>query len=493
MPAYVGDRATPSFDLFSNELNDTRGRRIARGNKDTIDWFVGPDGQEIARVDFNGASEKYEIFHYDGRRASRIYLETDVKTVPISLVGLTAEGDGLYFIDTANQGDGFDTLFKLNFDGTITETDIGRSDAEIDRVYLDDNRVLRGLRYFGPLPSYRFFDADLQNTFDKMMAARPGAMISILTWSDDHSKILIRLFDGSSVDRFAIWDAETETIGMLTSSRSDIAPENIGGVYAINYTARDGLNIPAIVTLPPGHDFDSKDLPAIVLPHGGPASYDSIDFDWQAQYFAAMGYVVLQPNFRGSTGFGADYQAAGNGEWGLAMQDDITDGAEGLIGMGLIDRERICIVGGSYGGYAALAGGAFTPDLYRCIVSVAGVSDLDEMLDQVRRESSRRTGRTNYWVRSISDGDRSEDRLDTVSPSKHADAFTAPVLLIHGRDDTVVPIRQSEIMSRALQRANKNVEFIKLNGENHWLSSSETRLATLQAIDRFLREHNPAN
>ncbi|MEL6567961.1 MAG: alpha/beta fold hydrolase [Pseudomonadota bacterium] len=491
MPAYVGDTNVPDFDLFSNGLDRSRGVRIARGTRDTIDWFVGPDGQEIAREDFNARSEKYAVISYANGERRTIYEEDGVSRVPISVMGLTEGADALYFIDAASDGEAFETLFKLSFDGEITETDFGKPNAEIDLVFLDDNRVVRGLKYSGFLPSYRFFDAQLQANADQLLAEFPDAMVSILSWSDDQSRILFRVFDGTHVDRYGVW-SENGDLSLLASRRRGIAPEDVGRVSAINYAARDGMNIPALITLPADVGADLQDLPAIVLPHGGPASYDRIDFDWLAQYFAAKGYLVFQPNFRGSTGFGGAHRSAGNGEWGRAMQDDITDGVQLLIDEDLIDPKRICIVGASYGGYAALAGGAFTPDLYRCVVSIAGVADVKEMIDQVDRESSSRTGRTKYWQRSISDGDTSRARLESVSPSKHADAFQAPVLLIHGRDDTVVPIRQSEIMNRALRRADKDVELIKLRGEDHWLSTSETRIATLEAIDAFLDEHNPA-
>ena len=208
-----------------------------------------------------------------------------------------------------------------------------------------------------------------------------------------------------------------------------------------------------------------------------------------AQYFANRGYLVLQPNFRGSSGYGIDFVNAGNGEWGGKMQDDVTDGVNMLISEGLADPDRVCIVGASYGGYSALAGGAFTPDLYKCVVAIAPVSDLAMMMSDTRERIGRNHWVVDYWEERMADGDARTRKLNAISPAVYASAFKAPVLLIHGEDDTVVPMRQSVRMHNALNRANHPVKLIRLKGEDHWLSESATRLATLQAVSEFVDEH----
>ena len=226
------------------------------------------------------------------------------------------------------------------------------------------------------------------------------------------------------------------------------------------------------------------------MPHGGPEAHDSVRFDWMAQYFASRGYVVLQPNFRGSDGFGAKYKLAGRGEWGRRiMQHDVTDAINSMIKTGWADKDRVCIVGASYGGYAALAGGAFTPDLYRCVAAIAPVADLPTMIYDERRESGSDSWVVTYWKRLIGDPRSERDKLKSISPSEHAAEFTAPVLLIHGNDDIVVPMHQSVIMERALKKAGKPVEFVRLKGGDHWLSTSETRLETLERLATFVDRH----
>jgi dipeptidyl aminopeptidase/acylaminoacyl peptidase len=232
----------------------------------------------------------------------------------------------------------------------------------------------------------------------------------------------------------------------------------------------------------------------VVLAHGGPAARDTMGFDWWAQAIASRGYAVLQANFRGSTGYGEAFMEAGYGEWGRKMQTDLSDGVRWLASEGLIDPSRVCIVGASYGGYAALAGPTLDTGVYRCAVSVNGVSDLRRMVEVEARAGVNRNNETvRYWNRFMGAerlGDRS---LDERSPSRLAAQADAPILLIHGRDDTVVPLEQSRLMAQALRRADKPVEFIELEGEDHWLSRSDTRLRMLTETMRFLQAHNPAN
>ena len=280
--------------------------------------------------------------------------------------------------------------------------------------------------------------------------------------------------------------------GCLRPSQINIPTNAMAVMMDIKYQARDDLQIQAILSAPPNFDAESSDpLPAIILPHGGPASYDRFDFDWMAQYFANRGYMVLQPNFRGSEGFGQAFEDAGRGEWGGKMQDDISDGLNALVSSKLVDPERVCIVGSSYGGYAALAGAVFTPKLYKCVIAIAPVSDLNRMLRDEKRDHGRHHWVLSYWENAMADGDARQNKLRSISPVRFAEDVTAPVLLLHGDDDTIVPLSQSTMMKSALERAGKQVELVKLKGEDHWLSVADTRMQTLREMDRFISEHLP--
>jgi dipeptidyl aminopeptidase/acylaminoacyl peptidase len=251
-----------------------------------------------------------------------------------------------------------------------------------------------------------------------------------------------------------------------------------------DYTTSDGLLVPGYLTVPAGASRQS--MPLIVLPHGGPWARDDQTFDWWPFFYAARGYLVYQPNFRGSDGYGLDFRAAGDGEWGRRMQDDITEGVKKLIADGIADPSRICIVGGSYGGYAALAGATMTPDLYACSVSVNGVADLAAMIGRSARWSEEAE---DYWDRRIGSRFRDREAIDQASPAKIADRAGAPILLIHGKDDTVVPISQSILMRDALKAAGKPFEYVELDGEDHWLSSGKMRTEMLARSIEFIDRH----
>lgn len=205
---------------------------------------------------------------------------------------------------------------------------------------------------------------------------------------------------------------------------------------------------------------------------------------------ASQGYAVLQPNYRGSD-VNEHLLEAGFAQWGRKMQTDLSDGVSYLAKQGIVDPTKVCIVGGSYGGYAALAGVTLQPTVYRCAVSVAGISDLARLLRWENRGGVEDRYATRYWDRFWGVSGDSDPALDAISPIKHVAAVRAPVLLIHGRDDTVVPYEQSQIMFDALRSENKDVELVTLQKEDHWLSSSDTRLQMLQTTVAFLRAHNP--
>jgi dipeptidyl aminopeptidase/acylaminoacyl peptidase len=225
-----------------------------------------------------------------------------------------------------------------------------------------------------------------------------------------------------------------------------------------------------------------------VLPHGGPHARDYLTFDWLPQFLASRGYAVLQPQFRGSTGFGDAFREAGYRQWGGLMQDDITDGVRAMIDRGVADVHRICIVGASYGGYAALAGAAFTPDLYSCAVSISGVTDLPALMrESVPIYGGVLSTSLSEWKAHI--GAPNDASLAAKSPINSVKSFKIPVLIVYGTGDAVVPNEQSERMARALKSAGKDVTVSVLQGEDHWLSRTETRVQVLKELDAFLGKH----
>jgi dipeptidyl aminopeptidase/acylaminoacyl peptidase len=223
------------------------------------------------------------------------------------------------------------------------------------------------------------------------------------------------------------------------------------------------------------------------MPHGGPEIRDQLDFDPHAQALAAQGWLVLQPNFRGSGGYGRKFAEAGYRQWAKRMQDDLTDAAQELVAEGLADRNRIAIYGASYGGYAALAGAVMTPELYRAAISVAGPGNLLEMLSYVRSEDGSDAESYQYWLRSIGDPKTDRAALEAASPELHARLVQVPVFLVHGAKDDVVPVAQSRRMKRALERAGRKVEYLEFPDEGHsdWSEENDTKL--MNSVIAFLQ------
>jgi dipeptidyl aminopeptidase/acylaminoacyl peptidase len=337
---------------------------------------------------------------------------------------------------------------------------------------------------------YEFLDTDAQRAWRSVTAAFRTKRVRFVSWSEDMRQIVVLTEGDGDPGTYQLVDMErrlAEVIGALYP----LTPEQVGEIRPVEYPAADGMAIPGYLTLPPGVT-DPQNLPLVVLPHGGPASRDYMGFDWWAQAIASRGYAVLQPNFRGSDGLGVAHLEAGYGEWGRKMQTDLSDGVRWLASKGWVDPSKVCIVGASYGGYAAMAGPTLDVGVYRCAVSVAGVSDLRAMVQWSSAQSGARDApAVRYWNRFMG-AERLGDRdLDAISPAKLAARSDAPILLLHGRDDTVVPFVQSKTLADALRAAGKPYELIELSGEDHWLSRAETRTRMLAETVRFLESHNP--
>ncbi len=337
-----------------------------------------------------------------------------------------------------------------------------------------------------------YFDEAAARGWATLKASFPDRRVTVVDRSDDFTKYVVLTDGKADAGSYLFVDIAAGKAIKVGSAYPGVPGEAVGDKRLITYKAADGLVIPAYLTLPPGRD--AKGLPLIVLPHGGPASRDAPGFDWWAQAFASRGYAVLQPQFRGSRGFGEAHMAAGYGEWGRKMQTDLSDGVRYLAGQGIVDPKRVCITGWSYGGYATMAGVTLDPGVYRCAVAGAGVYDLRQMIWWANGESTSAdtpTGR--YWKQNMGASKIGDSGLDAVSPAKFAGRIDVPVMLMHGPDDTVVPIKQTEIMADAMRRAGKQVEVVRLDGEDHWLSRGATRTEMLKRAIAFIEKHNPPN
>ena len=485
MAAYTGNIYTSfRMDLYRVSLETGRGKVYARGNRNTIDWFVDKRGQVLAREDFDNRESKHQVFSKTSGEWQLIF-EKQTSVPETSFQAVSHNGSRLLFEDgLANHT----AIFSIELsNGDIQGPIYQREETDVSNVITDINRQLVAVKYSGFVPVYDFLEVEDNKVFDLLTSSFSDSSVHYLSHTSDHTQWLILVSGNDGAGAYKIYDRRNNKLLNLMSQYP--AVEAIGEIRAVNIKARDGVKIPSILTLPTDTN-KRKNLPLIALPHGGPEYHDSLQFHWLAQYLAAKGYMVLQPNFRGSNGFGFALRDGGYGEWGKKMQDDVSDAVAALVKAGYVDPDRVCIMGGSYGGYSALAGGAFSSELYRCVIAIAAVSDLPLMLKTVKYLNAGSHWVISYWENSMGASDVKNLRL--ISPINAAEKFQAPVLLVHGKHDTVVSIKQSELMYKALKRAKKDVEFVKLEGEDHWLSDSTTRLQLLDAVNIFLDKHNPA-
>ena len=380
--------------------------------------------------------------------------------------------------------DGLNALYSISADGSGKET----------LVYANDTVDVAGLRRMGkysrPVSAVfvkdrvenRFLDPATEKLTAVLSNALKGQHVSIADESWDGTKKLV--FAGSDTDpgRVYLFQRTTHRLEPLLDIRPELAERALGAKTPVRYKASDGAEVPAYLTLPPGVT-SAKGLPAIVMPHGGPEARDTQGFDWLSQYFAAMGYAVLQPNFRGSTGYGEKW-FAGNAfkSWKIAMSD-VNDGGRWLLSQG-VDPRKLAIFGWSYGGYAALQANVVDPDLYKAVVAVAPVSDLGLL----KSESS---GFTDTRIERDRIG--SGPLVAEGSPARHADRFKAPVLIFQGDRDLNVNAEQARRMDSALAHAHKLHTLVMYPGLDHQLDDGDARADMLRRSAAFLAEHLGVN
>ncbi|WP_100656771.1 alpha/beta hydrolase family protein [Alteromonas flava] len=482
MPAY---ESPGRYNLYKVNLENKRKPKVyQRGTADTDDFFLNNQGEVIARERFNNEENLHRIEARINDEWVEIYREeTDIRTKGFS--GVTSDQQHLVFSSYSDYSDRRAYYTMALADGSISAPLFHDDNKDVSHLITDLQRVVHGAAFSGFEPSYYFFDEKLNARMRGINKAMPENSFAIKDYSDNWQNIIFFMQGKDSVGEYILY--AKGALQLLASSRPDIPVDSVSPVVEQVITARDGLKIPTLVTIPRGKT--ASKLPAIVMPHGGPASHDSKGFDYLAQFFANRGFIVIQPQFRGSSGFGRAFRYAGHGEWGRKMQDDVTDTVLALTEEGKIDPQRVCIVGGSYGGYAALAGAAFTPELYRCAVSINGVSDVERMLKDERKDYGSDHWVVAYWEDAISRGEVDESHLAAISPINHVSQIQAPILLIHGEYDESVPIKQSERMLDALEDADKTVEFLELEDGNHFLSSAQNRMRAMQAIAAFVEKH----
>ncbi len=467
------------ISLFRIDPATGANRLIEQGSADTINWVIDPAGEPMAREFLNSGSGEWAL----KVRTTQGWRDLVSKVAPLDrpyLLGMGRTTTSVLYADR-NEDDRWVWKEAPLDGGPVREISASTNDQATVRAV--DGRLIGQYALVGDEPRYIFHDPADAEAWKAVAEGFAGSHLSLQSWSLDRKKIVILVDSPTEGPSYVLVDIARRETTRIGDQYAGVTAADVAFRTPISFKAADGLPLSGYLTLPRGPA--AKGLPLIVFPHGGPAVRDEPGFDWWAQGMASRGYAVLQVNYRGSAGLGQDFLRAGHGQWGRKMQTDLSDGVRHLVAQGTVDPRRVCIVGASYGGYAAMAGAAMDRGVYRCAVAVSGLSDLRRLVDGAEPSSQR------YWKRFMGVASLRDPALAEISPLTHVDKVAIPMLLIHGRDDTVVALEQSQIMAEALRKAGKSVELIVQPGEDHWLSRGETRLQTLTATMAFVEKHNP--
>lgn len=493
-PGGVGTLIQPTEDELSWTLwrvdVATGDAAIAeKGNPYTQSWDLDAAGQPRLRRDYDGDQD--EVVFYGrpkGQSAwARVSL-SDGKGGALSILGYSDPDDSLYLL--GHEG-GEARLFRRSL-ATGETTAVALTGAPVDMDLQWDPFRIAPVAVISQAdrPTYQWLDADLGKVQAKLSRAFAGRDVRLVSWSRDRARIVVQVESPGSPAAWFLFDTRTNQASALGEAYPELAGVQFGETRWLTYRSRDGLTINAYLTLPPGY-VEGTRLPLVVMPHGGPAARDDFGFDWWAQAIASRGYAVLKPQFRGSAGFGAAFERAGDRQWGGKMQEDLLDGVMAMADKGLVDPARVCIVGASYGGYAALFGATVYPSLYKCAVSVSGISDLALLYGSKSRAYGRGTALVNSLVSMMGDPRNDAEAYRLASPALRVTPRSAPILMFHGEDDTTVPLQQSTTMQRSLKAAGRPVELVVLQDDDHHLSSTESRRKVLEGTLAFLARHLP--
>jgi dipeptidyl aminopeptidase/acylaminoacyl peptidase len=381
--------------------------------------------------------------------------------------------------------EGRQALFKTDLSKPGYPKELVLSDANYDvtgsLIYSSALKEVVGLYYNDGNSKSIFWNKEFKAIQAGLDKAMPDTRNYIGSMSEDGRKYVVLTTNNTNPGTYLFGNRDEKTITYLANSYPDLTEDVLIEKESRTYKARDGLELEGFLSLP--KTFANKPTATIILPHGGPMSEDGKSFDMFSTFMANRGYVVFQPNFRGSSGYGHDFMMQAVGGYGLEMQDDLEDAVKYLVDEKIADPKKVCIVGASYGGYAALMGATKTPDLFRCAISFAGMSDLVRMRDSFRNFLNKNTARKQFG--------EDKAQLKETSPVRMAERVKIPILLIHGKDDTIVPVVQSRIMADALKDEGKMYEYIELKDGTHHLDYYPDRKQTFEAMENFLQKYLP--
>jgi dipeptidyl aminopeptidase/acylaminoacyl peptidase len=440
---------------------------LETGGVNTDSW-VTQAGAAVLRLDSSG--ETVSIYarapgETEWKFFRKFRRDETSKLDGIDFVGSTPD-PGLMLVATTIDGDDKQSIRTFDV-RTLKVGDhvASRPDRDMSSCLVDRKQRLVATAWWQDKLSYDFKDSELGKHYRGVCTYfRNECNVAIVDISEDHQRFVVRVSGPRHAGSYWFYDRAAAKLQPLGAVYAKLSQMQLAPMEIVNLTARDGLPLTAYLTRPTS---GAGKRPLIVMPHGGPELRDTYDYDPMVQTMAAEGWMVLQVNFRGSSGYGRAFTEAGNKRWGDLMQNDIEDALKKVVERGEVDESRLAICGISYGGYAALMGAVKTPDRYRAVVSIAGVSHLPLMLSYERKTHGWDSLTFIYWSKTIGDPSKDRAALLAASPATRADEIKAPVLLMHGELDGIVPAEQSRSMRDALQNARKKVDYVEAPAEGH--------------------------
>jgi len=478
----MNKRNPEEFDVYKLNINDGKLTLVAQNPGSAENWMIDHEGNVRGCLQSDGVNQT--MLFRDGASGPFRKLYTINFKDQVAFAGFTPDNKNIYV--TSNRGRDKTAVFEFDTK-TAKEGKLIYENPDVDVTsvsYSEEDKKLISVGYETDKMHEEFLDPAYAQT-DKDIKAKTGADTYVTKSSDKaERKMIVQTYDDVSGGTIYLYDRDTKTATKLADRTPWIKREEMAAMKPIEYTSRDGMVIHGYLTLPVG--VEPKNLPVIINPHGGPWARDGWGFNPEIQFLANRGYAVLQMNFRGSTGYGRKFWEASFKQWGLAMQDDITDGVEWLKKEGIADPNRIAIYGASYGGYATLAGVTFTPDLYACGVDYVGVSNMFTFMKTIPP----------YWKPFLGmmyemAGDPVKDSalFAKVSPALHVDQIKCPLFVAQGKNDPRVNIEESNQIVDNLKKRGVSVEYMVKDNEGHGFSNQENQFDFYRAMETFLGKH----
>jgi len=467
--------------IYEVNVRTNKRKRVKKPKRYASSWYADQQGNPRISYGRDKTQVMYKLYDKKGKKIRDLWSYKVFEKNKVHILGFDLNPNIIY-IRAIHKGR--DAIFKVD----ITDESLKRElvltkekrDVKGNLIYSPKTHAVVGISQGSGDDNKTYWDEEYLAFKKAINKALPKANNSIISMSKDFNKYVIYSSSKTSAGDYYIGDRAAKQLMKMASRYPQINESNYAHQKKVKYKARDGQTIHGFITTPVGK-LKGKKHPAIVLPHGGPMSQTRAGFHYWAQLFANRGYVVFQPNFRGSSGYGYDFEMAAIKGWGKAMQDDLQDAANWLKKRKFVDTDKICIGGGSYGGYAALMAAVKHGETFKCAASFAGVSDLELIISRAQNFSN-----TSVVEKQLG---TDSDELEAVSPVNFAKNINIPILLIHGTEDRVVDVEHSRDMAEELEDSDKDVKYVEIEGANHYLSIQSHRIQTLEEMVKFFDKH----